>query len=79
MEAVSRRDWGTLTPMIAPALPVVGLTAHAMVEEEKRCMEAGMAAHLAKLVDIDHMVTVLLQHLPTNDTQACYTVQATPR
>ena len=65
--------------LIAPALPVVGLTAHAMVEEETRCMEAGMAAHLAKPVDIDHMVTVLLQHLPAKDTQACYTVQATPR
>ena len=49
---------------IAPSLPVVGLTAHAMVEEGMRCMAAGMVAHLTKPVDIDHLATVLLQQLP---------------
>ena len=59
---------------IAPSLPVVGLTAHAMVEERERCMEAGMVAHLTKPVDIDHMMTILLQQLPTKNKQDDYPV-----
>jgi CheY-like chemotaxis protein len=54
---------------IAPSLPVVGLTAHAMVEERERCLAAGMATHVTKPVDADHLVTVLLQQLPTTDKQ----------
>jgi CheY-like chemotaxis protein/HPt (histidine-containing phosphotransfer) domain-containing protein len=48
---------------IAPELPVVGLTAHAMAEERERCLAAGMADRITKPVDQDHLVTVLLQHL----------------
>ncbi|MEN8207478.1 MAG: ATP-binding protein [Pseudomonadota bacterium] len=54
---------------IAPSLPVVGLTAHAMVEERERCSEAGMVTHLTKPVDANHLVTVLLQQLLTTDKQ----------
>ncbi len=48
---------------IAPSLPVIGLTAHAMAEEKERCLAAGMVAHVTKPVDQDHLVSVLLQHL----------------
>ena len=54
---------------IAPSLPVVGLTAHAMVEEKERCLAAGMVAHVTKPVDEDYLVAVLLQHLLTADGQ----------
>ena len=49
---------------IAPSLPVVGLTAHALVEERERCLNAGMVAHLTKPIDASHLVTVLEQLLP---------------
>ncbi len=59
---------------IAPSLPVVGLTAHAMVGERERCMEAGMVAHLTKPVDIDQMTTTLLQQLPPTSNKDNYTM-----
>lgn len=48
---------------MAPSLPVIGLTAHAMVEEKERCLSAGMVAHVSKPVDEDYLVAVLLQQL----------------
>jgi len=48
---------------MAPSLPVIGLTAHAMTEERERCLTAGMVAHVTKPVDQDYLVAVLLQHL----------------
>jgi CheY-like chemotaxis protein/anti-sigma regulatory factor (Ser/Thr protein kinase) len=48
--------------LLAPTLPVIGLTAHAMVEERDRCLAAGMVAHVAKPVDIDVLVAELLRH-----------------
>jgi len=54
---------------MAPSLPVVGLTAHAMAEEIERCLAAGMVAHVTKPVDEDYLVTVLLQQLSTADAQ----------
>jgi CheY-like chemotaxis protein/HPt (histidine-containing phosphotransfer) domain-containing protein len=54
---------------IAPSLPVIGLTAHAMAEEKERCLVAGMVAHVTKPVDADYLVSVLLQQLPTADVQ----------
>ncbi|MBL8491711.1 MAG: PAS domain S-box protein, partial [Rhodocyclaceae bacterium] len=47
---------------IAPGLPVIGLTAHAMREERERCRAAGMVDHLTKPVDMDRLVEVILHH-----------------
>ena len=49
---------------IAPGLPVIGLTAHAMEEERERCLAAGMVDHVTKPIDIGNLVDVLLQQLP---------------
>jgi PAS domain S-box-containing protein len=46
---------------LAPRLPIVGLTAHAMAEERDRCIAAGMAAHVAKPVDLNELVEVILR------------------
>ena len=55
---------------LAPSLPVIGLTAHAMVEEKERCLAAGMVAHVSKPVDEDYLVAVLLQQLlPAGEQQ----------
>jgi len=48
--------------VLAPGLPVVGVTAHAMPEEEGRCLDAGMVAHVTKPIDMDNLVSVILRH-----------------
>ncbi len=47
---------------LAPRLPIVGQSAHAMAEEREECMAAGMVDHLAKPIDIDELVAVVLRH-----------------
>lgn len=37
--------------LIAPELPVIGLTAHALPEERERCLAVGMVEHVSKPID----------------------------
>ena len=46
----------------APALPVIGLTAHTMAEERARCLAAGMVDHVSKPVDLRVLVDAILKH-----------------
>ena len=48
--------------LIAPGLPVIGVTAHAMVEEQQRCLDSGMVAHVAKPIVMDDLVKAVLRH-----------------
>ena len=48
---------------IAPDMPVIGLTAHAMPEERLRCLEVGMRERVTKPIDVDQLVSVILKHL----------------
>lgn len=66
---------------IAPALPVIALTAHALADERKLCSEAGMVAHLTKPLDPDELVRVVLAHAanpPPTDRQAATASPAPP-
>lgn len=47
---------------LAPALPIIGITAHAVAEERERCLAAGMSDHIAKPVDVETLVASVLQH-----------------
>ena len=49
---------------MAPGVPVIGLTAHAMADERDKCRVAGMVAHLSKPVDLDTLVRTILEHVP---------------
>jgi CheY-like chemotaxis protein/HPt (histidine-containing phosphotransfer) domain-containing protein len=49
---------------MAPGLPVIGLTAHAMAEERDRCIAAGMVEHLAKPLDLDRLIDAVRRHVP---------------
>ncbi len=48
---------------LAPALPIIGQTAHAFKEEKEKCFAAGMVGHIAKPIDPDALVALLLAHL----------------
>jgi CheY-like chemotaxis protein len=47
---------------IDPDLPIVGQTAHAFAEEKQACLDAGMVAHIAKPLNPDALVQLILQH-----------------
>lgn len=48
---------------IAPELPIIGLTAHALTEERDRCFAAGMVAHVSKPVDASTLISEIQSHI----------------
>ena len=48
---------------LAPGLPIIGQTAHAFGEDRDKCLAAGMAAHIAKPIDPQALVTLVLRVL----------------
>ncbi|MCW5604213.1 MAG: response regulator, partial [Burkholderiales bacterium] len=52
------------------ALPVIAMTAHAMVEERERCLAAGMNDHVTKPVDPDVLYRTLARHYARRAPQA---------
>ena len=48
---------------IAPNLPIIGQTAHALDEERTACLEAGMVDHISKPIDPDALLALILQHI----------------
>ena len=57
----------------ATTLPVIAMTADAMVEDEARSLAAGMNAHLSKPIDPDLLYKTLLQFLPSEDENTTIT------
>jgi PAS domain S-box-containing protein len=49
-----------LIHQLAPKLKVLALTAHALPEERRRCLAAGMVAHVTKPIDQAELIRVLL-------------------
>jgi CheY-like chemotaxis protein len=47
----------------APALPVIGLTAHALPEEREKCLESGMCEHVTKPIDSEELVAAILRNV----------------
>ena len=48
---------------LAPDLPIIGQTAHALAEERDKCFAAGMVRHIAKPIDPRALVKLVLEVL----------------
>ncbi|MEW6514255.1 MAG: response regulator [Pseudomonadota bacterium] len=48
---------------IAPQMPIIGLTAHALPEERNKCLAVGMVDHVTKPVDENILVAAILKHV----------------
>jgi CheY-like chemotaxis protein len=46
----------------ASAIPIVAMSANAMAADRDRCLAAGMDDHVAKPLDVDRMVDVILRY-----------------
>lgn len=55
IRALDREDAGTI--------PIIAMTANAFDEDEKKCMEAGMNAHLVKPLDIQKIKEAVCRYL----------------
>ncbi|MCR5826606.1 MAG: response regulator [Oscillospiraceae bacterium] len=47
----------------AAAVPIIAMTADAFAEDMKKCLSAGMNAHMAKPIDIDHLKKTLIRFI----------------
>jgi PAS domain S-box-containing protein len=47
---------------LAPDLPIIGQTAHALAEERDACFAAGMVDHISKPIDPDALFAMILKH-----------------
>jgi CheY-like chemotaxis protein len=50
---------------LAPDLPIIGQTAHAFAEDREKCLAAGMVGYIAKPIDPEALVGLVLQHAKT--------------
>lgn len=46
------------------SLPIVAMTANAMVQDRDRCMQAGMNDHISKPIEPDKLFSILLKWMP---------------
>jgi PAS domain S-box-containing protein len=51
-------------------LPIIAMTAHALVEERQRCLEAGMNDHVSKPIDPDALFVTLMRWAKPRQVQA---------
>jgi two-component system sensor histidine kinase/response regulator len=51
-------------------LPIIAMTAHALVEERKRCLDAGMNDHVSKPIDPDALFAALMRWAKPRQVQS---------
>ncbi|MBF0613322.1 MAG: response regulator, partial [Magnetococcales bacterium] len=60
-------------------LPIIAMTAAAMTQDRKRCLDAGMNEHVAKPIAPDRLAEVLKQWLPQRDNGAHVEISPAPQ
>jgi PAS domain S-box-containing protein len=48
---------------LAPDLPIIGQTAHALAEERAACLTAGMVDHISKPIDPEALFAMIIRHV----------------
>ncbi|EGB14375.1 multi-sensor hybrid histidine kinase [Pseudodesulfovibrio mercurii] len=61
------------------ALPIIAMTAHALVGDREKSLEAGMNDHVTKPIDPDELMRTLSHWLPDGDGKAASRPKAAPR
>ncbi|MCT4619194.1 MAG: response regulator [Marinisporobacter sp.] len=51
------------------SLPIIAMTANAMVGDKEKCAEAGMNDHIAKPIDPEQLFSTLLKWIPTKQSK----------
>jgi PAS domain S-box-containing protein len=64
---------------IAPSLPIIGLTAHAMAEERDKSLAVGMVDHITKPIKPDELVAAILRHIPAAARADTDAIAVTPK
>jgi len=54
---------------MAPGLPIVGQTAHALTEDRARCLAAGMVDYIAKPIELEKLAEVIHRHTQPGRTR----------
>ena len=60
-------------------LPIIAMTAHALVEERQSCLDAGMNDHVSKPIDPDALFATLARWTKTRQAPPAVTVARPPR
>ena len=60
-------------------LPIVAMTAHALVEERQRCLDAGMNDHVSKPIDPDKLFATLLRWAKPRPKPSRTLTESSPR
>jgi HPt (histidine-containing phosphotransfer) domain-containing protein len=61
------------------SLPIIAMTAHALVGDREKSLEAGMNDHVTKPIDPEELMKTLAHWLPDRDGQAPPPPEAAPR
>ena len=62
MPVMSGYDAVRQIALIAPDLPIIGQTAHALSQDRDACLAAGMVDHIAKPINPEQLVAMILKH-----------------
>ncbi len=63
MPVLSGHDAARQILAIAPGLPIIGQTAHALAQDRAACLAAGMVDYIAKPTEPDKLVRLILKHV----------------
>ncbi|MDP3637516.1 MAG: ATP-binding protein [Azonexus sp.] len=71
MPVMNGHDAARAILRIAPDLPIIGQTAHALSQDRDACLAAGMVDHIAKPIDPEKLIAMILKHTVSKLETSC--------